>query len=117
MKSQTTQAVLNPEAMRRKHLEDLVASVPAIVWEAWGQPDMASQKIQFVSGYVETMLGYSVSEWLSTPNFWLTIVHPDDKARAAAEAGAIFASCRGGKSEFRWIAKARRVGREHDCRS
>jgi PAS domain S-box-containing protein len=102
LKSHTVQ---DPETIRRKHLEDLVASVPAIVWEAWGQPDMASQKIEFVSGYVETMLGYSVREWLSTPNFWLTIVHADDKERAARESAAIYATGRGGNTEFRWIAK------------
>jgi signal transduction histidine kinase len=42
---------------------------------------------------------------LSTPNFWLTIVHPDDKERAAAEAAAIFASGKGGTSRFRWMHK------------
>ena len=51
------------------------------------------------------MLGYSEDEWLSTPNFWLSVVHPDDKERAAAEAAAIFASGKGGTSRFRWIHK------------
>jgi PAS domain S-box-containing protein len=51
------------------------------------------------------MLGYSEEEWLSTPNFWLSIVHPDDKERAAAEAAAMFASGKGGSSRFRWLHK------------
>jgi PAS domain S-box-containing protein len=55
------------------------------------------------------MLGYSADEWLSTPNFWLSIVHPDDRERAAAEATAIFASGKGGTSRFRWM---HRDGRE-----
>ena len=57
-----------------------------MVWEAWGQPDAASQRIDFVSNYIETMLGYAPAQWTSTPNFWLTIVHPDDKERAGREA-------------------------------
>src|SRR6185503_8383520 len=67
--------------------------------------DAATQRIDFVSGHVEQMLGYSQDEWLSTPNFWLTIVHPDDKERAAREAAALFASGQGGSSRFRWLHK------------
>jgi PAS domain S-box-containing protein len=89
----------------RRRIEELVAHVPGVVWEAWGKPDAANQRIDFVSSHVEKMLGYSQSEWLSTPNFWLSIVHPDDKERAAREAAAIFASRKGGTSRFRWVRK------------
>jgi PAS domain S-box-containing protein len=89
----------------QRRIEDIVAHVPGVVWEAWGKPDAASQRIDFVSTYVETMLGYRVEQWLATPNFWLTVVHPDDKERAAVEAAAIFASRKGGTSRFRWIHK------------
>ena len=51
------------------------------------------------------MVGYSEQEWLSQPNFWLSIVHPDDQERAAHEAAAIFASGKGGSSRFRWMHK------------
>jgi PAS domain S-box-containing protein len=88
----------------RKRLNNLVAKVPGVVWEAWGQPDQTTQQIDFVSEHVEKMLGYTVDQWLSTPNFWLTIVHPGDKDRAAKEAAAIFASRKGGTSRFRWLA-------------
>lgn len=96
------------EAERRR-LDNVVANVPGVVWEAWGQPDQSSQRIDFVSDHVEKMLGYSVNEWLSTPNFWLKIVHPEDKSRAAEEAAAIFAGRKGGTSRFRWLAKDGRV--------
>jgi len=91
--------------LHRRRIEELVAHVPGVVWEAWGKPDAASQRIDFVSSHVEKMLGYSQEEWLSTPNFWLTIVHPHDKERAAREAAAIFASGQGGTSRFRWLRK------------
>ena len=91
--------------LHRRRVEDIVSHVPGVVWEAWGKPDAANQRIDFVSNHVEKMLGYSEEEWLSTPNFWLTIVHPDDKERAAAEAAAIFASGKGGTSRFRWMHK------------
>ena len=95
---------------QRQRLNNIVASVPGVVWEAWGEPDAATQRINFVSDYVETMLGYSVEEWLSTPNFWLSIVHPDDRERTARSAAADFASGKSSNTlEFRWVAKDGRV--------
>jgi PAS domain S-box-containing protein len=93
----------------RVRLRDIISSVPGVVWEAWGTPDRASQRINFVSDYVEQMLGYTVEEWLATPNFWLTIVHPEDRERAAAHAAEHFR--RGGAdiNRFRWITKDGRV--------
>ena len=94
---------------QRRRVEDIVAHVPGVVWEAWGKPDAATQRIDFVSSHVEKMLGYSEGEWLSTPNFWLSVVHPDDKERAAREATEKFASGTGGTSRFRWLHKDGRV--------
>jgi len=91
--------------LQRRRIEDIVAHVPGVVWEAWGNPDAATQRIDFVSSHVEKMLGYSQKDWLSTPNFWLHIVHPDDRERAALEAAAIFESGKGGTSRFRWLHK------------
>ena len=59
----------------------ILASVPAVVWEASSQ-----QRITFISEHVTRMLGYSVEECLSTPNFWLSIAHPDDRDAVANDA-------------------------------
>jgi len=105
-KAQAERSKLGSELeLNRRRIEDIVAHVPGVVWEAWGNPDTANQRTDFVSSHVEKMLGYSKEEWLSTPNFWLSIVHPDDKERAAAEAAAIFASGKGGAIRFRWMHK------------
>ncbi len=92
-------------AIQRKRVEDIVAHVPGVVWEAWGEPEAATQRIDFVSNYVEKMLGYSVEEWLSTPNFWRTIVHEEDREAAGREAARSFASGQGGVNRFRWLTK------------
>jgi PAS domain S-box-containing protein len=94
------------EVRYREWLDTLVADVPAVVWEAWGEPDARAQRIDFVSRHVERMLGYSVQEWLSVPNFWLQIVHPEDRDRAAREAREIFDGRRGGTSRFRWVKRS-----------
>ena len=91
--------------LTQQRISQLVESVPGVVWEAWGQPDAASQRIDFVSGYVEVMLGYSVAEWLRTPNFWLSIVHPDDRDRAAAAAADLYRAGQSHTNQFRWIRK------------
>lgn len=89
----------------RQRLETIIATVPGVVWEAWGKPDAAAQRINFVSKYIETLLGYNVEQWLATPNFWLQVVHPGDRERAGAEAAAIFNSKKGGISRFRWLTR------------
>ncbi|HEY0764322.1 MAG TPA: response regulator [Pyrinomonadaceae bacterium] len=107
-RAEEEQARLNAQLDdERRRLNNIIASVPGVVWEAWGQPDAASQHIDFVSDYVKTMLGYSVEDWISTPNFWLSIVHPDDKEKAARVAAADFVSGRAqNTSEFRWVTKS-----------
>jgi PAS domain S-box-containing protein len=89
----------------RKRLRELFESIPGVVWEAWGHPDSANQRINYVSDYVEPMLGYKADEWTSQPNFWLQIVHPDDRERAASVAAEKFAAGQLGENEFRWITK------------
>jgi len=87
--------------IQRRRIEDIVAHVPGIVWEAWGKPGKPGRRVDFISGYIQTMLGYSPEEWLATPDFGLQIVHPDDRERMMTEAAAIFASGTGGSSRFR----------------
>ena len=65
--------------------------------------------MDFVSGYAFRLLGYRAEEWLESPNFWLSIVHPDDQARARREAHELYRAGFGGVIECRWIG---RDGRE-----
>lgn len=91
---------------QRKRLNELLANVPGVVWEAWHHPEDPTQQVAFVSDFVEKMLGYTVDEWLAQPNFWLQIVHPDDRERAAGDAADIYAGRRDGFSQFRWVRKS-----------
>jgi PAS domain S-box-containing protein len=105
-KAEADSAKLGSELeINRRRIEDIVAHVPGVVWESWASPDSANHRVDFVSSYFEKMLGYTRSEWLTIPNFWLQVVHPEDRARAVAEAAAIFASGQGGSSRFRLVHK------------
>ena len=91
--------------IQRRRIEDIVAHVPGVVWEAWGKPGSANYRTEFVSSHIGKMLGYAAEEWLTIPQFGLQVIHPDDRARAVAEAAAIFASGKGGSSRFRLMHK------------
>jgi len=56
----------------------LVEGLDAIVWEC----DANTLMFTFVSGEAERLLGYPIEEWTSTPQFWRSHVHPDDRERA-----------------------------------
>lgn len=89
----------------RQRLSSIITNVPGIVWEIWRDPDPASQRVDFVSDYVKSILGYTTEEWLSAPESWLSMVHPSDRDQITKEV----AGNKAGRSEFRMIAKDGRV--------
>ena len=52
----------------------VVHSLDGIVWEA----DAVTFQFLFVSRQAESILGYSVREWLEDPAFWRRHTHPED---------------------------------------
>ena len=91
--------------LQSRRIEDIVQHLPGIVWEAWGKPGTSERRVDFVSSYVERMLGYTAEEWLAKPGFGPSIVHPDDRERVNAETAAIYASGKGGSCRFRLLHK------------
>ena len=94
---------------QRRRLDTLIASVPGVVWESWGDPSADDHRVDFVSEHMRTMLGYTVEECLATPRFWTSIIHPEDRARALKDSAALFHAGAAGHVEFRWLAKDGRV--------
>src|SRR5262249_28730937 len=60
-----------------ERFRDLVQGLDAIVWEA----DAATLRYSFVSQRAETILGFPVTRWLETSDFFVTRIHPDDRTR------------------------------------
>jgi PAS domain S-box-containing protein len=89
----------------RARLQAIIASIPGIVWEAWGPPEAPGRRTEFVSDYVTKMVGYTPDEWKKEPNFWLQLVPPDDRERVGTAVARTFASGDQGENEFRWITK------------
>jgi len=63
-----------------RRLRDLIQTVDAIVWEA----DATTFEFTFVSQQAERILGYPVSEWLASPDFWPEHIYPPDRERVLA---------------------------------
>lgn len=89
----------------RERLRTTVATVPGVVWEAWTERESSPDRMDFVSDYVETLLGYNVHTWLDSPDFWLTIVHPEDRERVQSLAEDHYRRGADWRTEFRWTKK------------
>jgi len=64
---------LHPDAYRM-----LVEGVPAILYIY--RPDQLSTNL-YTSPQIESLLGYSVEEWMADPELWKEAIHPDDRDR------------------------------------
>ena len=66
---------------QRQRLNDIIESIPGVVWETQIAGNIADMKYGFVSDYIEKMTGYTPQEFLSAPDFWLKSIYPEDKER------------------------------------
>ena len=89
----------------RRHLNEVVSNVPGVAWESLTQPGSSSRKTEFVSQYVEKMLGYSVEEWMSNPDLVRSVIHDEDRKRAARETAAVLETGKGNVLQIRCVAK------------
>src|SRR2546425_5386267 len=85
-------------AKRRFH--DLVHGLDAILWEA----DPNTARFTFVSQRAEKLLGYPVERWTSEPQFWLSLIHPDDREQAIALCRRAIVERRDQELEYRLVA-------------
>jgi adenylate cyclase len=69
-------------AVARDRVERLVASSPAVIYAFKATGDYGPT---FISRNVKDLLGYEREEYLASPDFWLSRVHPDDSPRILGE--------------------------------
>jgi adenylate cyclase len=71
----------------RQRLEHLVARSPAVIYSFKATGDYAPT---FISKNVKDLLGYETQEYLASPDFWQTRVHPKDLDRILSSMGRLF---------------------------
>ncbi|HQZ24733.1 MAG TPA: PAS domain S-box protein [Flavobacterium sp.] len=74
-KNKATEALIKKSQSRFKSLID---TIDGIVWEY----DLETMTSTFVSKKIEHLLGYSVEDFLETPDFWEDHIHPEDREYA-----------------------------------
>ncbi len=60
--------------------ETLLDEMPAVSWAAHGD-----RTLHYVSPYSEVLLGYTPEEWLDDPDFWVALLHHEDRERVIEE--------------------------------
>jgi len=83
----------------------LVESSSAIFWE--GDPE--TLEFGFVSHEAEALLGYPVSDWLESPDFWVAHMHPADRHWAPSYCMEASREGREHQFDYRMIAADGRV--------
>lgn len=73
----------------RQRLASIIANVPGIVYEAIGTPERGLQRLDYISAYAETMLGYPVDEWRSG-GLWERVIQPEDIEATLAQVKSLF---------------------------
>ena len=90
---------------------DLVERLPLIAY--MDAADSASPNI-WVSAQATQMLGYPPEEWRSRADFFLTILHPDDRERVVAETAHTIATGDKLETEYRVLRSDGSVAWLHD---
>lgn len=67
-----------------KHRDYLVEMTPGLIWFGPVKPDLSSYHVEFMSDYLFRVTGYTAKQWLETPGFWRSILHPEDRDKILA---------------------------------
>ncbi len=109
--------------IERQRLNDILATVPGIVWELQWDDVGKEMTITFVSDHVEALTGFPREMWVGNTDFWVKRLHPDDREEVLAnirrgfEGGEMAANSRcrliSAKNETIWLESRKQIFR--DC--
>ena len=101
--AQLTLAALDAQEQAEESTDryrDLVEGLHAIVWEAEADP----WQYTFLSQRAQVIFGYPVERWLAEPNFWMDLIHADDRSTVATQCLLAAKEQRDFRVEFRSVA-------------
>ena len=84
---------------------ELLDDLDAIVWEA----DPQTVQFSFVSQKAERLLGYPVQRWLDEPDFWVNLIHPEDRESVVASCAAAVQDLRHLVLDYRVLSAGGRI--------
>jgi PAS domain S-box-containing protein len=92
-------------AVQRQRLEQIIANMPGIVYEAIGTPVDGSYKLTYISAYVETMLGYTPTELIAQPELWQEIILAEDWPELIERITNMYPDATSGSLRFRAMTR------------
>ena len=84
---------------------ELLDDLDAIVWES----DPQTVQFSFVSRQAERLLGYPVQRWLDEPDFWVNLIHPEDREWVVESCAAAVQDVRHHMLDYRLVAADGRI--------
>jgi diguanylate cyclase (GGDEF)-like protein/PAS domain S-box-containing protein len=86
--------------------QSILERIPAVTYVAgFGE----SGRWHYVSPQIESMLGFSASEWRNNPDLWFRQIHPQDRGRALEEEATSKVSGQPLASEYRLVTRDERI--------
>jgi PAS domain S-box-containing protein len=88
------------------HYLKLIEHIPAFIYTAtFTQPP----RTIFASDYIQTLLGFSVEEWLADNGLWARLVHPDDLPEIDKSNETLYNEKKPIKKEYRMFTREGRM--------
>ncbi len=78
----------------------LLDDLDAIIWEA----DPRTIQFSFVSQKAERLLGYPIGRWLEEQDFWINLIHPEDREWVVTTCAAAVRDVRDHTFDYRVVA-------------
>lgn len=104
-RAENAQERLDAELSReRGRVSDIVGTIPGVVWEMVCVESESMPRLDYVSEFAESLLGYPLQDWLGEPEFWFSSIHEEDRDRVRTVAEEAIEKKRGWRTEFRWVA-------------
>jgi PAS domain S-box-containing protein len=88
-----------------RRLRDIVQGLDAVVWEA----DASTLHVSFVSEQASKLLGFPTERWLAEPDFWIQVIHEEDRERVVRICRAVAAGDGEQEVEYRAVDASDRV--------
>jgi len=93
-------------ALAKARYQLLIDQLPAATFMAWFENGRCEL---YVSSYIETLLGYTATEWSENPILWYQRLHPDDQQRWNEEFSRTVSSAEPFRGDYRFLARDGRI--------
>jgi rsbT co-antagonist protein RsbR len=111
------------DALARRHRDVLVELIPGLAWYGRVSPDLRTYKVSYFSEQLLVRTGYTRAQWVDTPGFWRSIVHPEDLERTLAQTAEMMRGerrlgapyrLRASDGRYLWVQSSMHIERDAD---